>query len=115
MGENDMPDPEKFREILGVVGTEIPKLIDSITKQVFSVDNAEKMSQAVAKFYKQMVDAGMKPEDAFKLTQDFMKNFSLGGMVGQIMGHAPRNKDDIDDVISEKIKEKMKKHLDEED
>jgi len=115
MGDREMPDPQELKEILGVVGTEIPKLIDSITKQVFSVENAEKMGQTVAKFYKQMVDAGMTPGDAFKLTQDFMKNFSLGGMVGQIMGHVPKNKDDIEDVINEKIKEKMKKHPDEED
>jgi hypothetical protein len=110
-------DAEELKEVLGVVSTEIPKLLESISNMIYNKDNAENFGKSVAVFYKQMVDAGMDQKQAFELTQKYMANFSMGGMLGQVMGGAVKHgmDKDTDDDIEKKIREKIKKKLDEED
>ena len=114
-------DAEELKEVLGVVSTEIPKLLESISNMIYNKDNAENFGKSVAVFYKQMVDAGMDQKQAFELTQKYMSNFSMGGMLGQVIGNAARQgrDDDLDDEmereIDKKITERMKKKLDEVD
>lgn len=106
----DDDDPEKIKEILSVVSTEIPKLIESITKSVYNVDNAQNMAKSVAQFYKSMKEAGMDDKQAFALTQEFMDSFSIGGIIGKaVQGGSDR--DDIDEFIEQKVKEKLKEKL----
>ena len=95
-------DAEELKEILGVVSTEIPKLVEGITKLMYDTEHAEKMGKSVAQFYKQMVEAGMKPEMAYELTSKYMANMSMGGIISQAMGHG--DKSEIGDAIKQKIK-----------
>jgi hypothetical protein len=113
----DGPDAKELKEILGVVSTEIPKLLESISNMIYNKDNAENFGKSVAVFYKQMVDAGMDQKQAFELTQKYMANFSMGGMLGQVMGGAVRHgmDKDLDDEVGKKIKAKIMKKLDEDD
>ncbi|MGQ9588519.1 MAG: hypothetical protein ACUVT7_09105 [Thermoplasmata archaeon] len=113
--DEDKFEVEKLREVMNVVSTEIPKLIESISKQIYSSENAQKMGTTVAQFYKQMRDMGMGEKEAFELTKQFMADFSLGGMIGQVIGHFPKGKNEIGEEIEKRIREKMKKNLDEED
>lgn len=110
-------DAEELREVLGVVSTEIPKLLESISNMIYNKDNAENFGKSVAVFYKQMVDAGMDQKQAFELTQKYMTNFSMGGMLGQVIGGAAKNGVDREwhGDIEKKVREKMKKKLDEDD
>ncbi len=112
--DEDKFDVEKLKEVMNVVSTEVPKLIESISKQIYSTENAQKMGTTVAQFYKQMRDMGMGEKEAFELTKQFMADFSLGGMIGHVIGHFPRGKDEIGEEIEKRIREKMK-NLDEED
>jgi hypothetical protein len=110
--DDDM-EPEKLKEILSVVSTEIPKLVEAITKTMYNAENAENMAKAVAQFYKSMKDAGMAEDQAFALTQDFMSSFSIGGMIGKaIQGHG--HDDGVDDLIEATVREKIKKKLEKE-
>ena len=93
----------------------IPKLIEAISKQVYSTENAQKTGVTVAQFYKQLKESGMGEKEAFELTKQFMKDFSIGGMISQVVGGIPRGRDDIDEYVEERIKEKIKKKIDEED
>lgn len=111
--DDDEMDVEKLKEVLSVVATEIPKIIEAVSKQLYSTENAEKMGKTVAQFYKQLKDAGMKDEDAAKLTQAFMENFSMNKMISDFFGKLPRDHDDIDEVVNERIKEKIMKKVDE--
>jgi len=77
-------DAQEVKEILQVVSAEIPKLLESITNTIYDSKNAENFGKAVAEFYKQMKAAGMDDKQAYELTQKYMTNFSLGGMVGQV-------------------------------
>ncbi len=107
---HDYEDPEQLKEILSVVSTEIPKLIESITKTMYNTENAENMAKSVAQFYKSMREAGMDDKRAFELTQDFMESFSVGGMMSKAFGGKSDfdEDDEIDDVIEKRIKEKLK-------
>lgn len=92
-------DAEEVKAILGVVSTEIPKLLDSISKTLYNPQNAESLGKSVAQFYKQMRDAGMDEKQAYEMTQNFMKNFSMGSMISDMLGGAIKQgmKDDKDD------------------
>jgi len=81
-------DAQEVKEILQVVSTEIPKLLESITNMMNKAENAENLGKSLAIFYKQLKDAGMDDKQAFELTQKYMASFSIGGMIGQVMGGA---------------------------
>jgi phosphopantetheine adenylyltransferase len=109
----DLPDPEQLKQILSVVSTEIPKLVEAITKTMYNTENAQSMAKAVAEFYKSMKGAGMNEKQAYELTQEFMSSFSIGGMISKaIQGGASRG-DDIDEFVDEKIKQRIKEKLEE--
>ena len=52
-------DAQEVKEILGVVSTEIPKLLEAISSSMYSKENAENLAKSVASFYKSMKEAGM--------------------------------------------------------
>jgi hypothetical protein len=112
--DNDM---EKLKQVMGIMSTEIPKLLDAISKQLYSAESAEKMGQTTAEFYKKLKDAGMTDEQAFALTEKFMSNFSMSSMIGQLLGSLPRDRhdtddrDDIDDEVDKAIKERIRKKI----
>jgi len=85
---------QEFKEIMEVVSTEIPKLLETITNAIYDAKNAESFGKAVAEFYKQMKAAGMDDKQAYELTQKYMTNFSLGGMVGQVFNAKRSDRDD---------------------
>ncbi len=116
---DDEHDIEKLKEVMSVISVEIPKLLDAISKTMYSPENAQKLGEQTAAFYKKLKEAGMSEEQAFKLTQDYMENFSLGNMIGTVIGSASHKKGDIDDemeeMIHERIRKKMKQKLSEDD
>jgi len=87
-------DAQEVKEIMQVVSVEIPKLLESITNAIYDAKNAENFGKAVAEFYKQMKAAGMDEKQAYELTQKYMTNFSLGGMVGQVVSGRKWEKDE---------------------
>ena len=93
MGEEKV-SAQEVKEIMGVISVEIPKLLEAITNAIYDAKNAENFGKAVAEFYKQMKATGMDDKQAYELTQKYMTNFSLGGMVGQVFSGRKWEKDD---------------------
>lgn len=112
--DNDM-DAEKLKEILAVVSTEIPKLVEAITKTMYNQENAENMAKSVAQFYKSMKDAGMEEEQAYALTTQFMSSFSVGGLISKAIEGGRGGDDDIEKEIKKRIKAKLKLDKDDDD
>ncbi len=79
--KKDMPDAKELKEIMETISTEIPKLLESIGKVFSNPDNANMVGKAVAQFYKELVAAGMTPEQAYEMTKNYMDSFSLGGLI----------------------------------
>jgi hypothetical protein len=76
--------PEEVKEILDTVSEKIPELLESLGDVLYSKDNAAKYADAIASFYKSLLDAGMSQEQAFELTEKYMSSLSpfqaMGGM-----------------------------------
>lgn len=111
---HDHDDPEELRKVLSVVSTEIPKLIESITKTMYNKENAENMAKAVAEFYKSMKQAGMTDAQAYTLTKEFMSSFSVGGLISKAIHGTDvlEEKDEIDELVEERIREKIRENRD---
>jgi hypothetical protein len=74
----------EIREMLDAVGKTIPDLLKSITENLYGPDAAKKYAEAVAEFYKALRAAGMSDEQAFQMTQEYMRRMSFGGMLGDL-------------------------------
>ena len=82
-----MPDPEKIKEILDVVGEKIPGLLKELSGLLYSPESAKQYAEAAATFYKELVKAGMTPEQAYELTSQYLSTLNLGKMMGNIGEH----------------------------
>lgn len=83
--------PEQIKDILGVVSEKIPDLLERLSDVLYSKDNAAKYGDAIASFYKTLLESGMDPEQAFQLTEKYMSSLSpfsaMGGMFKEGKGH----------------------------
>ena len=82
-----MPDPEKIKEILDVVGEKIPGLLKELSSLLYSPESAKQYAEAAATFYKELVKAGMTPEQAYELTSQYLSTLNLGKMMGNVGEH----------------------------
>ena len=117
MVDDDEMDVEKLKQIMSVISTEIPKLLDALNQQLSNPESARKMGEVVAQFYKQMKDSGMGEREAYALTEKFMSGFSIGGLLPNIIsgGTAGGDREDIEEMIDERIRKEMKKKMKEDD
>lgn len=63
---------EEVREILEVVSDRVPALLRGIRDVLYSREAAENMAEAVATFYKKLVEAGVPPQDALEMAKGYM-------------------------------------------
>ena len=85
--EHEMPDPQKIKEILDVVGEKIPGLLKTLSELLYGAQSAKQYATAAATFYKELKAAGMTEEQAFELTQQYMSTLNLGNLMGKAIKH----------------------------
>jgi len=78
-----IPDPEKIKEILDVVGEKVPGLLKELSKLLYSPESAKNYAQAAAIFYKELKAAGMSEEQAYELTSQYLSTLNFGKMMGK--------------------------------
>ena len=67
----DIPVKE-IGEMLDEVSEKIPKLINGLMSSLYSAENGKNMGQAIAAFYKELIENGFPQEEALKLAKDYM-------------------------------------------
>jgi hypothetical protein len=83
----EMPDPEKIKEILDVVAEKIPGLLKTLSELLYGANSAKQYAAAAAIFYKELKAAGMTDEQAFELTQQYMSTLNLGNLMSKAIKH----------------------------
>jgi len=68
---NDIPVKE-IGELLDEVSSKIPKMISGLMDTMYSAEAGKKMGQAVGGFYKELIESGIPPEEALKMSKDYM-------------------------------------------
>ncbi len=117
---DDMEDIKELKEVMKTLNETVPSLISGIIEAVYNAENSENLAKNTAKFYKELVDAGMEKEQAYQLTRDFMKGRDVTSLVREALsGMGPFGNEggsgDFGDELGEKIKAKIKKKMDKED
>jgi hypothetical protein len=77
--------PENVREILGVLSSELPIMIQGIIQgilfAVFSEEAGRNRGKAAAAYFKELKDGGLPEQAAVKMTEEYMRTFNLGYML----------------------------------
>jgi hypothetical protein len=103
---DEMPDPEKIKEILEVVSDKVPSLLRQLSDVLYGVDQAKKFGKAAAVFYKELKGTGMSDSEIFELTRQYMGTLNLGNVFGKFA-----HDDDDEEVgkhVGRKIREAFK-------
>jgi len=77
---DEMPDPEKIKEILEVVSEKVPGMLKELSQVLYGTDQAKNYGIAISTFYKELKNAGMMDEQAFELTKEYMSTLNLGSI-----------------------------------
>ena len=93
----DIDDVDELKAVLDVVSDKVPALLRSLRDIMYSRESAENMADAVATFYKKLVDAGIPKEEALDMARGYMIN--LRDLVGEGMkfGHHDKHNDEEED------------------
>ena len=83
---DEMPDPEKIKEILDVVSDRVPELLKKLSEVLYGEDQAKTYGKAVAIFYNELKDTGMTREQIFELTRAYMSTLNMGSMMSGMSG-----------------------------
>jgi len=84
---DEMPDPEKIKEIFDVVSEKIPGLLKELSSLLYSPQSAKQYAEAAATFYKELKKAGMTEDQAYELTSQYLSTLNLGNMMGKFGKH----------------------------
>ncbi len=90
----DVDDVDELKAVLDVVSDKVPALLRGLRDIMYSPESAESMADAVATFYKKLVDAGIPKEDALDMARGYMIN--LRDLVGEGMKFGNRKHSDHD-------------------
>lgn len=82
-----MPDPEKIKQILDIVGEKIPGLLKTLSDLLYGPQSAKQFAEAAATFYKELKAAGMTDEQAFDLTRQYLSTLNLGNFMSRFGSH----------------------------
>jgi hypothetical protein len=94
MANDEMPDPEKIKEIIQVMSESIPSLLSSIAQVLYGEKEGGEYGKAVANFYKSVKAGGMSDEQAFILTKEYMGNFNIAKAMGGMMAQGRGKRED---------------------
>ena len=118
----EIEDIEELRAVLKVVREEVPPLIRGIVdplKEILGItlteEQARQRARAIAVMYKELVNAGMPPQDAMRIVETQTVNLTalvrdlLQGVFGESMAKRGRREEERE--ISKEIKEQVKKAI----
>jgi len=108
----NLEDVEELKEVMETLNETVPELISGIVKAIYNTEDSKNLAKSTANFYKELVDAGMEEDKAYKLTQQFMQSRDVTSVVKNILSEKGGfGGEDFDEETSEKIKQKIEKKM----
>ena len=80
-------DAEEVAEVMTALSETLPKLVRDTIAAVISEDAGRRLGKAVGSFYKELVEAGIDPDEALKMAKDYMASLtSLSEIFPELLG-----------------------------
>lgn len=73
-GDDLINSVEDLRDLFSVITSEVPGLLRGLRDIVYSKEAAENMADAVATFYKKLVEAGIPKDEALDMARGYVLN-----------------------------------------
>lgn len=70
-GPDQIPT-KQIGELLEMVSTKVPKLMSEMLAILYSEEAGTRLGKSIGIFYKELVNAGIPPEEAMAMTRDYM-------------------------------------------
>ncbi|MFW6176099.1 MAG: hypothetical protein ACOC40_00220 [Thermoplasmatota archaeon] len=85
MGINEKEDIDHLKDLMETLNDTIPELISGVMEAVYNAENSENLAKNTTKFYKELTNAGMEKEQAYKLTREYLKRGDVGSLVREVL------------------------------
>lgn len=86
-GPDQIPT-KQIGELLEMVSAKVPKLMSELLAILYSEEAGTRLGKSIGIFYKELVSAGIPPEEAMAMTRDYM-NYIKNLAVDMV----PKNRD----------------------
>ena len=107
---DEMPEPEKIKEILNVVSIRVPELLKKLSDVLYGTDQAKKFGKAAAVFYKELKGTGMSDDQIFELTRQYMSSLSVGNVFSKFArGHEFDS--EVGEEVGKRVGRKIRKAI----
>ncbi len=80
-----MQDTEELKEVMTTLKETIPTLISGMIEAVYNAEDGESLARITARFYRELVTAGMDEDNAFQLTREFMKSRDVTNIAKEVL------------------------------
>ncbi len=81
----EMQDTEELKEVMTTLKETIPTLISGMIEAVYNAEDGESLARITARFYRELVTAGMDEDNAFQLTREFMKSRDVTNIAKEVL------------------------------
>ncbi|MFW5914573.1 MAG: hypothetical protein ACOCSO_02140 [Thermoplasmatota archaeon] len=72
----------ELKAVMRAVSETVPEVLGSINEALFKGQDPGRVGEAVADFHRHLVESGIPPDQAYRLTRDYMSSVSIGSMIG---------------------------------
>ena len=116
--EKDKKELKMVSDFIADLADLVPQMVKGVLEGLFSEETGISLGKGVGGFYKELIDAGVPPEKALAMTNEYLGTLtrwpealkSLEGMKGIHIG--PKTGPDSEEIrklVQEQIKEALKK------
>jgi len=70
--KDEVPDPEKIRQILDAVADKVPALLRALRDTIYSKEAGEHFGEAVGAFYRKLLEQGIPEQQALEMARGYM-------------------------------------------
>lgn len=85
MEMNDKKDIEHLKDLMKTLNDTIPELISRLMEAIYNTEDNHSLAKNTTKFYKELTNAGMKKEQAYELTREYLKRRDVGNLVREVL------------------------------
>jgi hypothetical protein len=96
-----------LKEVFKTLSIEVPALVKKLIASIFSEEAGRDMGKAAGAFYKELINSGIPPDVAVRMTEKYIGVFTNLGELLKGMGKRKKKENELEKEIERRIREKL--------